>query len=62
MRLGLQGGEPLKHPDIAGIVRDAYSIGFGKVSMSTNGFLLYRDSSRTLKERASMTCKFPWTE
>jgi MoaA/NifB/PqqE/SkfB family radical SAM enzyme len=40
MRLGLQGGEPLKHPDIVEIVRYAKSIGFCQVSMSTNGFLL----------------------
>src|SRR5437016_12703282 len=33
-RLGLQGGEPLKHPDIVGIVRYAKSIGFCQVSMS----------------------------
>ncbi len=39
-RLGLQGGEPLKHPDIVEVVRYAKSLGFGKVSMSTNGFLL----------------------
>jgi len=42
MRLGLQGGEPLKHPDIVEIVRYAKSIGFRKMSMSTNGFLLNR--------------------
>src|SRR2546428_5496243 len=42
MRLGLQGGEPLKHPDIVDVVRYAKSLGFCKVSMSTNGFLLNR--------------------
>jgi MoaA/NifB/PqqE/SkfB family radical SAM enzyme len=42
MRLGLQGGEPLKHPDIAEVVRYAKSLGFRKVSMSSNGFLLSR--------------------
>src|SRR5436309_13485649 len=42
MRLGLQGGEPLKHPDIVVVVRYAKSIGFCKVSMSTNGILLNR--------------------
>jgi MoaA/NifB/PqqE/SkfB family radical SAM enzyme len=42
MRLGLQGGEPLKHPDIVEVVRYAKSLGFRKVSMSTNGFLLNR--------------------
>src|SRR5881275_1674317 len=42
MRLGLQGGEPLKHPDVVEVVRYAKSLGFCKVSMSTNGFLLNR--------------------
>ena len=42
MRLGLQGGEPLKHPDIVEVVRYAKSLGFRQVSMSTNGFLLNR--------------------
>jgi MoaA/NifB/PqqE/SkfB family radical SAM enzyme len=42
-RLGLQGGEPLKHPDIVEVVRYAKSLGFCKVSMSTNGFLLTRE-------------------
>src|SRR5438034_243498 len=42
MRLGLQGGEPLKYPDIVEVVRYAKSLGFRKVSMSTNGFLLNR--------------------
>ena len=41
-RLGLQGGEPLRHPDIVELVRYAKSLGFCKVSMSTNGFLLTR--------------------
>src|SRR5437588_1259398 len=42
MRLGLQGGEPLKHPDIVEVVRYAKSLGFRKVSMSTTGFILNR--------------------
>src|SRR4026209_906358 len=42
LRLGLQGGEPLKHPDIVEVVRYAKSLGFYKVSMSSNGFLLNR--------------------
>ena len=50
MRLGLQGGEPLKHPDIVGIVRYAKSIGFCKVSMSTNGFLLNHQLLADLQE------------
>ena len=40
VRIGFQGGEPLKHPAIAELVRYAKSIGFSPVSMSTNGFLL----------------------
>lgn len=43
IRIGFQGGEPLKHPDIAALVRYAKSIGFCAVSMSTNGFLLTRE-------------------
>jgi len=50
MRLGLQGGEPLKHPDIVEIVRYAKSIGFRQVSMSTNGFLLNRQLLADLQE------------
>jgi MoaA/NifB/PqqE/SkfB family radical SAM enzyme len=41
-RLGIQGGEPLKHPHIVELVAYAKSLGFCKVSMSTNGFLLTR--------------------
>ncbi len=43
VRIGFQGGEPLKHPEIAALVRYAKSIGFCAVSMSTNGFLLTRE-------------------
>src|SRR6185437_15569723 len=43
VRIGFQGGEPLKHPDIGELVRYAKSIGFFEVSMSTNGFLLTRE-------------------
>ena len=53
-RLGLQGGEPLAHPDIVEIVRYAKSIGFYKVSMSTNGFLLTRELLADL-ETAGLT-------
>ncbi|MEO6971216.1 MAG: radical SAM protein [Chthoniobacterales bacterium] len=42
-RLGFQGGEPLKHPDIVELVRIAKSLGFYPLSMSTNGFLLTRE-------------------
>jgi MoaA/NifB/PqqE/SkfB family radical SAM enzyme len=49
-RLGFQGGEPLLHPDIAELVRYAKSLGFYKLSMSSNGFLLTRDLLRDLEE------------
>ncbi len=52
-RIGFQGGEPLKHPEIAELVRYAKSIGFCKVSMSTNGFLLTRELLADL-ERAGL--------
>jgi MoaA/NifB/PqqE/SkfB family radical SAM enzyme len=42
MRIGLQGGEPLKHPDIVEVVRYGKFLGFRQVSMSTNAFLLNR--------------------
>jgi MoaA/NifB/PqqE/SkfB family radical SAM enzyme len=42
-RIGFQGGEPLLHPDIVELVRYAKSLGFYKVSMSTNGLLLTRE-------------------
>jgi len=49
-RLGLQGGEPLKHPDIAELVRYAKSLGFYKVSMSSNAFLLTPDLLHDLEK------------
>jgi MoaA/NifB/PqqE/SkfB family radical SAM enzyme len=50
VRIGFQGGEPLKHPGIAALVRYAKSIGFSAVSMSTNGFLLTRELLAELEE------------
>ncbi|MBV9617589.1 MAG: radical SAM protein [Verrucomicrobia bacterium] len=49
-RIGFQGGEPLKHPAIAELVRYAKSIGFCQVSMSTNGFLLTRELLADLEQ------------
>ena len=49
-RIGFQGGEPLKHPDIVELVRYAKSIGLSPVSMSTNGFLLTRQLLTELEE------------
>jgi MoaA/NifB/PqqE/SkfB family radical SAM enzyme len=41
VRLGFQGGEPLLHPDVVELTRIAkHELGFEKVSMSTNAFLL----------------------
>ena len=39
IRLGIQGGEPLLHPDIVEIVRYSKSLGL-RTSLSTNGFKL----------------------
>src|SRR5438067_5900757 len=39
IRIGLQGGEPLLHPDIVSIVRYCKALDFN-TSMSTNGFML----------------------
>jgi MoaA/NifB/PqqE/SkfB family radical SAM enzyme len=52
-RLGFQGGEPLLHPDFVELVRYAKSLGFFKVSMSTNGLLLTRTMVHEL-ERAGL--------
>ena len=41
IRIGLQGGEPLPHPDIVEIVRYCKSLELS-TSMSTNGFMLTR--------------------
>src|SRR5438270_14092643 len=49
MRLGLQGGETLKHPDIVEVVRYAKSVGFSKFSMSTQGILLNRQLLEVLE-------------
>src|SRR3954454_8160395 len=53
VRIGFQGGEPLKQPEIAALVRYAKAIGFSEVSMSTNGFLLTRELLAEL-ERAGL--------
>lgn len=49
IRLGLQGGEPLDHPDIVAVVRHAKSCGM-KTSLSTNGFLLTAQLAGALKD------------
>ncbi|HEX7517512.1 MAG TPA: radical SAM protein [Chthoniobacterales bacterium] len=50
VRIGFQGGEPLKHPEITALVRHAKSLDFCEVSMSTNGFLLNRQLLADLEE------------
>lgn len=50
VRIGFQGGEPLKHPDIVELVRYAKSLGFCDVSMATNGFLLSRELIADLED------------
>lgn len=42
LHMGLQGGEPLLHPEVVEVVRYCKGLGF-TVSISTNGFLLNRD-------------------
>lgn len=49
LRIGLQGGEPLLHPDIVDIVRHCTSLGL-RTSMSTNGFRLTPELVQALEE------------
>lgn len=49
MRIGIQGGEPLKHPDIVEIVRHIKSLGMG-CSMSSNAFLMTEELLKGLEE------------
>jgi MoaA/NifB/PqqE/SkfB family radical SAM enzyme len=49
-RLGLQGGEPLKHPQLVELIRYAKSLGYAPLSISTNGFLLTRELLAALEE------------
>jgi MoaA/NifB/PqqE/SkfB family radical SAM enzyme len=49
-RLGYLGGEPLLHPDFVELVRYGKELGFTKLSMSTNGFLLTKKLLRELEE------------
>lgn len=49
LHIGLQGGEPLLHPDIVEVVRHCKALGFS-ISLSTNGFLLDKDLVRDLDD------------
>lgn len=57
VRLGLQGGEPLLHPDIVELVRYAKELGFNKVSMSTNGFPLDQELVNALDNAGLDSCQ-----
>lgn len=49
IRIGLQGGEPLLHPDIVEVVHFCKSLGL-RTSMSTNGFKLNRTLIQELED------------
>ncbi|MBI2335488.1 MAG: radical SAM protein [Deltaproteobacteria bacterium] len=49
LRIGLQGGEPLLYPHIMEVIRYAKGLGFTKISMSTNGFMLTEKVVRELE-------------
>lgn len=49
LRIGLQGGEPLMHPDIVEVVRHCKSLDL-KTTMSTNGLLLSRELVQGLEQ------------
>ena len=49
IRIGLQGGEPLVHPDIVAIIRYCKSLKL-RTSMSTNGFKLTRTLIRDFED------------
>jgi len=44
------GGEPLMHPDIVEVVRQAKSLGFEGVCIVTNAFLLTKEMASDLKK------------
>ncbi len=58
LRLGLQGGEPLMHPDIVELVAYGKQLGFDRVSMSTNAFLLTRELAAALAEAGLDSLQF----
>jgi len=49
LRIGLQGGEPLLHPDIIDIVRHCKARGL-QTSMATNGFKLTKEIAAELRD------------
>ncbi len=49
LRIGLQGGEPLLHPDIIEVVRYCKAVGL-RTSLSTNGFMLTPELVRDLEK------------
>ncbi len=58
IHLGFQGGEPLLHPDICELVRYARSLGFIRVSMSTNAFKLTEVLLRGLEQAGLTSMQF----
>jgi MoaA/NifB/PqqE/SkfB family radical SAM enzyme len=57
MRLSFLGGEPLLHPDIVELVSYAKQLGFFKVGMSTNGFLLTPQLIKDLERAGLDNCQ-----
>jgi MoaA/NifB/PqqE/SkfB family radical SAM enzyme len=58
LRLGYLGGEPLMHPDIIELVRYGKELGFQRLSMSTNGFLLTREMLAGLEDAGLTSMQF----
>jgi len=58
LRLGYMGGEPLLHPDIVELVRFGKELGFQRLSMSTNGFLLTKELLEELEEAGLDSMQF----
>lgn len=58
LRLGYLGGEPLLHPDIVELVRYGKELGFLRLSMSTNGFLLTEKLLKDLEEAGLDSMQF----
>lgn len=51
--LQFAGGEPTLHPELLEIVRGAYTLGFRKMEIDSNGLLLARDTRLAIELRAA---------